>query len=282
MFMDEPPVPTSTSPLPRLAAFGVAATAVLFGLAAVGASGASAGRQHRLLPDITTLKIDAADLVLRSSAGRTVLRLSNQIANRGRGPLEIYPSAKSHDCDGNGNLSNDRDALQRIFLDANGDHVFERKTDTRSQRTKFGCERYDPRANHWNVFDLARYELKRARTGKTVAKTTKVAFCTVDSERTFPNLPGSPTSRYYPRGGCDEDSILGISVGWADEYYYELPGQSLNVTGVKAGRYCLLSTGDPDNLLRESNNSNNTRRTLLEFHPGKGTVKTLPGRCRLS
>jgi hypothetical protein len=52
------------------------------------------------------------------------------------------------------------------------------------------------------------------------------------------------------------------------------------VTGVRAGRYCLISTGDPDSLLHESDNSNNVRRTRIELHPGKLTAKALPGRCR--
>ena len=97
----------------------------------------------------------------------------------------------------------------------------------------------------------------------------------------FPRLPGSPNSGYYPRGGCDEHSTLGVSVGWEDEYYYGLPGQELNVTGVKAGRYCLVSTADPDNLLRESDNSNNARRTRIALRPAKREAKVLPGGCRL-
>jgi hypothetical protein len=70
-------------------------------------------------------------------------------------------------------------------------------------------------------------------------------------------------------------------VGWADEYYYGLPGQALDITGVKAGRYCLASTADPANLLREANNSNNRRRTRIELRPAKHVVKTLPGPCRI-
>ena len=84
---------------------------------------------------------------------------------------------------------------------------------------------------------------------------------------------------YYPQGGCDQNSTLGVSVGWADEYYYGLPGQQLNITGLRGGRYCLVSKGDPDNLLRESNNSNNVRRTRIALHPAKHTVKRLSGRC---
>jgi len=47
------------------------------------------------------------------------------------------------------------------------------------------------------------------------------------------------------------------------------PGQDLNVTGLGRGRYCLVSRADPDNLLRESNNSNNARKTRIALHPAK-------------
>jgi hypothetical protein len=236
---------------------------------------------HRLLPDLKTMRIHSDDLRVSRDGADVLLRLTNRLANRGRGPLEIQPSARSHDCDRDGNPDNDRDALQRVFFDADGNRVFDRGTDTRSERFKFGCERYDPRAEHWNVFGLARYELRRLHSGKPVAKATKVAYCTVDSERVFGGLPGSPERRYYPRGGCNEESTLGISVGWADEYYYGFPGQELDVTGVKHGRYCLVSTGDPDGLLRESDNSNNARRTRIGLHPGKQLARVLPGRCRI-
>ena len=58
-----------------------------------------------------------------------------------------------------------------------------------------------------------------------------------------------------------------------------LPGQDLNVTGLGRGRYCLVSSADPDNLLRESNNSNNARKTRIALHPAKRSVKRLSGHC---
>jgi hypothetical protein len=244
------------------------------------AAWAAAPSQHRLLPDLVTMRIHSGDLEVSGHRAAPLLRLTNRLANKGRGPLEIRPSAISHDCDHDGDPANDRDAVQRVYLDGDGNRVFQRKADTASERFRFGCERYDPRVQHWNVADLARYELRRRRSGKTVARTTKVAYCAVDSELAFPELPGSPRQPYYPRGGCDEGSTLGISIGWVDEYYYGVPGQALDIAGVKAGRYCLVSIGDPDELLRESDNSNNARKTRIELNPAKRTVKVLPGPCR--
>ncbi len=248
------------------------------------ASNARAGGNSRLLPDLMTMKISQRDIVLHPSGARLFLRLSNEIGNRGRGPLEIYPSDQSNNCDGDGDPDNDRDTYQRIFLDSNGDGTFARGQDTQSEHHLFGCERYHPTHGHWHLLDFTRYKLVREKSGRAVARSTKIGFCIIDSDRRFPGLPGSPTGGYYPAGSgdCSEDSIDGLSVGWTDTYGYTLPGQYLNVTGLRRGRYCLVSTADPGNLLRESNNSNNARRTRIALHPAKHTVKRLPEPCRRS
>jgi Lysyl oxidase len=242
----------------------------------------AAAGPSRLLPDLITMRLSQDDLVLDASANKLLLRLSNEIANRGRGPLELFASGVSHNCDRDGDPANDRDAFQRIFLDTNGDHVFERGVDNASTRKRVGCEQYHPAHHHWHLLDFSRYTLKRERTGKTVARSTKIGFCIIDTDHAFPGTPGSPPDPgYYPAGtpDCTETSIDGISVGWADIYRYGLPGQEINVTGLARGRYCLISKADPDNLLEESDNSNNARRTPIGLHPAKRTVVRLHGHC---
>jgi hypothetical protein len=187
-----------------------------------------------------------------------------------------------NDCDGDGNPANDRDTYQRIFLDSNADNVFDREQDLESHDRLFGCERYHPAHDHWHLLDFSRYKLVRERTGRTVVRSNKIGFCVVDTDHRFASLPGSPLEAYYPAGSedCDRDSVDGISVGWADSYGYFLPGQQLNVTGLRRGRYCLVSTADPHNLLRESDDSNNAHRASIALHPAKQTVERLPGHCR--
>jgi len=260
----------------RRALGGVLAAAFVFALAAP----AGAFAAEPLRPDLVTMRLEPGDLVVTHDGKETQLELSNRLANKGRGPLEIFASATSNNCDGNPS-NDDRDAFQRVFQDANGDGVFERGTDTGSQVIKFGCDRYDPAAGQWDIFDLARYKLRRLHHRRVLAKSTKVAFCTIDGVHSFPGMPGSPPDRYYPTHGCEPSSTLGVSVGWADEYYYGLPGQQLDVTGVSPGRYCLISTGDPHNLLRESDNANNTRKTPIRLNPAKQTASALKGGCRL-
>jgi hypothetical protein len=253
----------------------IAAAAVVLALSAAAAPGA--GANPRLLPDLITMNVSQDDLLL--DGGK--LRLSNEIGNRGRGPLEIYPSASSNNCDGDGNAGNDRDVYQRIFHDSNGDGVFQRGQDTASESHLFGCEQYHPAHHHWHVLDFSRYKLLRVKSRRTVARSTKIGFCIIDTDHAFGSLPGSPTDSHYPAGSgdCNADSIDGLSIGWADTYYYGLPGQELPVTGLPHGRYCLVSKADPNTLLRESNNSNNARHTLIALHPAKHVVKRLGSRC---
>src|SRR2546422_6578813 len=126
--------------MPRVARLGgvshrlavlVAAAATIVALAGgTVASTARAGIEPHLLPDLVTMKVTQGDLAVEHSGGKLLLRLPNEIGNKGRGPLEIYPSASSNNCDGDGHPSNDRDVYQRIFLDSNGNRVFDRAQDT--------------------------------------------------------------------------------------------------------------------------------------------------------
>jgi Lysyl oxidase len=245
------------------------------------APGAGAGGQPLLLPDLVTLRISQGDLVLQPVGNKLFLRFANEVGNTGRGPLELYPSADSNDCDGDGNPANDRDAYQRIFLDSNGDDVFHRGQDVSSAGFLVGCQRYHPRHNHWHLLNFARYKLVRQSTGRTVALSTKIGFCIIDQDRRFPSLPGSPQQGYYPAGSADcyADTIDGISIGWTDTYRPFTPGQVINVTGLPRGRYCLVSTTDPDKLLREFANSNNARGAPIVLRPDKPAVERLPGNC---
>ena len=78
---------------------------------------------------------------------------------------------------------------------------------------------------------------------------------------------------------------MGLSVGYADTYSYDLPGQRLNVTGIKKGIYCLVSTANPDhgvgdiNQIEESDTANNARRERVKINPKKHEVHWLDRKC---
>jgi Lysyl oxidase len=267
---------------PRLA--HIRLVVVLAGaLAALFFSNATATAGQLLYPDLVTRPIASSDLAMSKPGSKhPKLELTNEVANKGLGPVEITASAASHNCDHDGNPNNDRDALQTIYSD-DGSGVFERGQDTPLPPQVVACERQLD-TYYWQIWNLARYRLLSPRTGEVVAQTHKVAYCTVDVEIVFRHLPGFSDEPYYPTDGCGPDSTLGISVGWADVYSIGTPGQQIGIKGLKAGRYCLTSEANPKHLLIEGNSrpdpySNNLRDVLIALHPKAGNVKRLGRDC---
>lgn len=259
-------------------------------ISVVGSSPAANAGGLTLAPDLLTLPITGGDLVVDRRDDKVLLRLSNEIANVGAGPLEVFPGELSANCDGDGDPANDRDASQRVYADTDGDGAFTRDIDGVESERRFGCMRYHRPHDHWHVLDFAAYELRReprpghpGSGGKLVAGSRKVGFCVVDTLRPFPG-PQSPSTPAYPidpgGAGCDSGSTQGLSVGWADVYAFALPGQQLDVTGLPRGRYCLISQADPTDLLAERDESNNVRRARILLRPGKASVRRLRGPCR--
>ena len=266
------------------AAAGLASAACAF--AAVWLSeNATAGGAAELPPDLVALAMQQEDLLVTAEDGRRLLRLSTEIANHGAGPLEVFPSAESANCDGDGDPANDRDASQRTFADTAGDGGYSAGLDGIESERRIGCMRYHAVHDHWHVLDFARYELRREPAGRVVAKRRKVGFCVGDNRIAFPD-PRVPLAPTYPVGqpggmpGCTESATQGISVGWADIYLFFVPGQELGVSELKPGRYCLVTRADPRDLLSESNEDNNVRRTLISLDPRRLSVARLSGKCR--
>jgi hypothetical protein len=271
--------------LAALTAFGSALACFL--LIALGSPGAEAGSPS-LEPDLVTLGIGRHDIVVEKRGKHRFLRLSNTIGNRGSGPLDVIPAPPTGECDSETEFN----AVQRLFDDTNMNGEYD-PTDQPGDEIPFGCMRFHdaPSHLHWHVLDFARYELRRARTGKRI-DSQKVGFCVIDTERPFPTLPGSPKEPQYPGetgngcGGLDDEGkpippdSEGLSIGWADVYFFGLPGQSLDITKLRRGRYCLISTADPTDLIAESNEANNAHTVRLKMRPRKLRFKKLDGPCR--
>lgn len=251
-------------------AVGLASIAAIAAIVAVSPAGAGS---VALDPDLVTMPIEASDLGMERKGGRSLLRFSNEVGNRGAGPLEINPSEVSADCDGDGDPVNDRDAFQRIYADADADGLYDPPEPVERERI-FGCMRYHPAHDHWHVLDFAHYELRREPSGKLALRARKVGFCVVDNRLAFPG-EGAATGPFYPTGpaeqtaqrGCQEAETQGLSPGWADIYLLGLPGQSLDVSALRRGRYCLASIVDPRNLLEERDEDNNATSVRLALRP---------------
>ena len=216
-----------------------------------------------MLPDLSTVR--PRDLTIEVAGGERRLRFTNETGNRGAGPLEIFPQAFSgadtNDCDGDGDATNDLLVHQRVYMDNDGDGLFDRETDTESEAPVAGCMVFHLEHDHWHFDAFARYALVDLN-GAEVVVGTKRSWCITDSgEAPRFTLPGSPPEPVYPECKNNPNATemtQGISPGWGDVYKYDLPMQYMVITGLPDGEYCLISTADPDNRLLETDDSNNS------------------------
>lgn len=253
---------------------GAAALAALISLLFVVTPAASgAGIAVPLTPDLRVVPPAAGDIsVVSDTSGNRVLRFDTLIANSGVGPLELFPVVA--DCTGNGDYNDDRTVYQRVYRDGNANGVYD-SLDLAADLSPAGCMTFHPEHNHWHLEDFAHYAL--TKDGSFVRSSDKVSFCLMDSRQVDPTAPGSPASPSY-FGYCGQNDIEGISVGWGDLYGKGLAGQSLDLNDLPDGSYCLSETVDPDNRLRETDDTNNTTNTGLLI---EGTTVTLrsPNGC---
>jgi Lysyl oxidase len=287
-------------------AVGIVFVSVAVSVAGVIPSGDPAGAgAPAFRPDLVTRGFDQIqlcreprDVISREDACRdgggqirTVLRITNQVANKGRGPLELAPRAgNGGDCNDNGNPNDDVLVDQVMYLDGNGNGRFDRGADNERRRARAGCRYYHPAHDHYHLDGYAQFELRRERNGKLARRGKKVSFCISDTAPFDTGLPGAPSSRFYEISACEQqDSLNGTSVGWYDEYIWKLSGQEIDVTGLKAGKYCLISRVDPTRDITETNERNNVRKTKIRLNPGAAPapgeeprdIRPLRGRCKL-
>ncbi len=101
---------------------------------------------------------------------------------------------------------------------------------------------------------------------------SKTTFCVIDTNRIDHKLPGAPKKSVYR--WCNDD-VLGMSVGWGDEYGSHLAGQEIDVTGLAADDYTLTIEVDPKGRLDETNEGDNTSCVLLRLDVASQSVDVL-------
>ena len=131
--------------------------------------------------------------------------------------------------------------------------------------------------SYWKVHQLARFELRRVgprgELGGVVRVSPKLNYCLRDLVRTRGGRR-SPATRHYP--GCNQNPYqervtLGTSVGWSDIYPADYDKQWINVAGLR-GCFAFVMTVDPQELLFESNEEDNSSQRLvrLPFRGNRG------------
>ena len=223
------------------------------------ATGVSAQTAVDLPPDIIPLPASNISLVSNAS-GTSTLRFSTTSWNSGTGPLELVAGQVDTG-------SGKQQVYQRIYL---------------SDRTSFlhlaGWFEWHPLHNHFHFDDYALYTLQPVNApGGSLRTGQKTTFCVMDTTKINTQLPGAPGSAVYSTCGSQ---IQGMSVGWGDTYGSQLAGQEIDFTGNADGLYQLKIGIDPNNLLIESNKSDNGSCVLLNIKkPNAVAVLDASGSC---
>ena len=223
-----------------------------------------------LLPDLVSYQHDysVADVVATPDGAEFfALRFAGYVTNLGDGPLDLR---------GNPQLADDadltsHDVWQRA-LTVDGDWV---------NLTKPPIDfEVDDGHDHFHVMGIVEYSLWDASGTVEISSGSKVGFCLIDvAER--PDLHPNPGPKrheqwnpdiYYCQSGRPRSRILhmGISEGWQDIYSFSTTFQWIDVSDVQPGYYRIGQRADPDDVIVESDETNNALALsqLLHVVPG--------------
>jgi hypothetical protein len=209
-------------------------------------------------PDIVMGK--PADMYAqRTPHGHVLLRATNNVKSRGKGPIMFRGRRTGPD---------EMSARQHIY-----------RVDGSQLVLKTGAElywKYIPGQGHyWKFRDAARFELwSLDATGhrvNLVRTGPKVYYCLRDLVHTRPGKR-SPRFRVFPK--CNQDPgkkrvTLGTSVGWSDIYPSTYHQQWIDVTGLR-GCFAYVHRADPKNHVWETNEGNNDSQRVVRL-PWKGS-----------
>jgi hypothetical protein len=189
-------------------------------------------------PENPELQVDSDE----SGEERLLLRFDGHVHNAGAGPLEVRRQSGAVE-----QILRDGATLEQDPLDPSNllspDAMKFENTDGH---------------NHFHLQRIARYSLYDGSGTAPVAPVMKVGFCLLDSP---PRVSGTAVPRYDSNCGRrtpDAPSVtMGVSSGWRDVYHRSLPFQYVDISETQPGAYRLRSEIDPDDLIEESDETNN-------------------------
>jgi hypothetical protein len=250
----------------------VKGTAAILLVATVGfilSAGASGKGNGPCQPSTRLAKLRCPDLrvskpsemyATHTRGGRVLLRSTNDIKSRGRGPMELR---------GRRDHQRSMNVTQAIKRRGGGYELF--ATQARLRFFNVGA-RWG--GAYWKVAQPLRFELwdvdRKNKKTRLVRTGPKQFYCFRDLERTKPSK-NSPKSAVYP--GCNQNPnenrvTLGTSIGWSDIYPSTYDKQWINVTGLR-GCFAYVLRLDPFERLFESNKDNNIAQRTVRL-PWRG------------
>ena len=129
--------------------------------------------------------------------------------------------------------------------------------------------------NHFHLMKIMRYSLWNQSKTAEVAPGQKVGFCLYDYNMAT-NFSGTRDPKVYALGRpgdtfCNKNNpratslTMGVSSGWRDDYGAYLAMQWVDVSDTTPGNYYIAADADPNNIIRESNESNGRAYTGSTF-----------------
>lgn len=211
-----------------------------------------------LLPDLVPLP--ASDLQIKKENGNTYLLFSTIYFNQGNGPLELrIDESLAHT-----RRDINRDVFQRIY-----------QVDGGYRDRPSGNFLWHQEHLHYHFADFVTYDLEAVDAPaieELSGARQKSTFCVRDVSNVELELPNRDSDARYKICGR---KLQGISVGWADTYFYTYPDQRLNVTGLASGVYKLSFVVNPDDRFDELSLENNISSVLFRMNPDAGTLEIL-------
>jgi hypothetical protein len=220
----------------------------------VAGCGGSAGAAPELLPDLVQSPPRALEVYRAGDTWR--LAFLSAVENDGRGPMLLVGSRP----DQNGPAM----SVEQLIRRSDG---------TTSAYPVDGEIRFvqSETHRHWHFLDFERYDILTGD-GGTIGRDEKTGFCLGDrynASRSI-ELPGEPEQPVWTQEcgrGQPERLIVreGISPGYGDDYVPRLEGQSIDITGLPAGRYVLRHRVNVERALRESDYGDNSAEVPFDL-----------------
>jgi hypothetical protein len=201
---------------------------------------------------------------VRTPGGRTLLRQANAILSVGRGPVALLGSRARG--------ASTMTVRQRIYTTGG------RFITLRPPAARIVFKHIPGQGGYWKFENAAKFELWTQGADRRLVRTgPKLIYCFRDLQRLRPSAR-SPRTRVF--GACSQDrgrrSVrLGTSVGWADVYPASYHENYIDVTGLR-GCFALWQTADPTNVIAETDELNNSARTIVRLRPPR---QPRVGRC---
>ena len=224
------------------------------------AAPASAGSEA--LPDLAVAPL--TEFRIQWSGGRRLLRFTAMFVNVGAGAFEVRGGRSS--------ASQPMAVRQVLYQTSSRSSPVSRELAT-SAVAQYSGDGH----NHWHVQEMMRYDLWG---GTGTHRGAKVGYCFLDSDPYRLNLPNASDFPYYRGSWCSTDpnvlsNRMGISIGWGDEYTWDLAWQWVDITGFGSGSFTVRSKVDPYEYFLETNESNQCAYARVSFTATSNAVSVL-------